>query len=155
MTIEIPGRQPLVIKHIVLDYNGTIATDGKISQKTKEKLIELSKVFSLHVLTADTNNSATAECEGLPLSLNIFPNEEAGASKRKIIQKLNPSSCACFGNGFNDAKMFEAAAISVGIIGKEGMSTSLINHADILATDIDYALDLFLNTNKLIATLRT
>gem|GEM_PF-5676679 len=28
MTIEIPGRKPLNIKRIVLDYNGTLATRG-------------------------------------------------------------------------------------------------------------------------------
>ena len=26
--IEIPGREPLRIDHVVLDYNGTVAVDG-------------------------------------------------------------------------------------------------------------------------------
>ena len=30
IVIEIPGREPLKINHVVLDYNGTAAVDGML-----------------------------------------------------------------------------------------------------------------------------
>ena len=38
MRIEIPGYKVLTLDYLVLDYNGTIATDGKIPEDVKEKI---------------------------------------------------------------------------------------------------------------------
>ncbi len=41
--IEITGYKVLEINHLVLDYNGTIAIDGKIIPETQKLLNELYK----------------------------------------------------------------------------------------------------------------
>lgn len=58
LNIEIPGREPLALCHLVLDYNGTIAVDGKLLPELAAPLGELSRTLEVHVLTADTYGTA-------------------------------------------------------------------------------------------------
>ena len=37
IVIEIPGREPLKINHVVLDYNGTAAVDGMLLKGVKDQ----------------------------------------------------------------------------------------------------------------------
>ncbi|MCL2857300.1 MAG: ATPase P [Oscillospiraceae bacterium] len=155
MTIKIPGREALDIRAIVFDYNGTLATDGKLSDSVKVKLRELSKSYELYVLTADTYGSAARECEGLPVVLKTFDSEGASAFKAQIVKESNPAHCACVGNGFNDMDMFKEAALSVGVLGDEGIYAGLVQRSDILVNSIEDGLDLFLNTDRIRAVLRS
>jgi soluble P-type ATPase len=50
--------------------------------------------------------------------------------------------------------MLKQSAIGIGIIGSEGMASSLVQSADILVKSIFDAVDLVNNKNSLIATLR-
>lgn len=38
IVIEIPGREPLKINHVVLDYNGTAAVDGMLLKGSRSVL---------------------------------------------------------------------------------------------------------------------
>ena len=67
MKIEIPGYPSLDLKYLLLDYNGTIALDGIISEAVANKIRQLSDLFQIYVLTADTNGTARQMCEGLPV----------------------------------------------------------------------------------------
>lgn len=155
MIIKIPGKGELDIRMIVFDYNGTLATDGKLSQNVKTKLFELSKNYKLYVLTADTYGSATRECEGLPVVLSTFNSEGAAAFKAQIVADINPKHCVCMGNGFNDMGMFKQAALTIGVLGDEGIFAGLINQSDILVKSIEDGLDLLLKNNRICAVLRS
>ena len=52
--IAVPGYKTIWIKHIVLDYNGTIAVDGVLVPGVKTALNALAEKVQVHVLTADT-----------------------------------------------------------------------------------------------------
>ncbi|HEX16791.1 MAG TPA: ATPase P, partial [Deltaproteobacteria bacterium] len=52
--MEIPGRGTWEIENLVLDFNGTIAKDGRINPKVKDKINLLGKKLKVYVLTADT-----------------------------------------------------------------------------------------------------
>ena len=54
IVIEIPGRKPLRINHVVLDYNGTAAVDGMLLKGVKERIARLKELAHVYVLTADT-----------------------------------------------------------------------------------------------------
>ena len=69
MKIEIPGYPSLDLKYLLLDYNGTIALDGIISEAVANKIRQLSDLFQIYVLTADTNGTARQMCEGLPVEI--------------------------------------------------------------------------------------
>ncbi|MGB6127235.1 MAG: hypothetical protein WBG30_00665 [Psychrilyobacter sp.] len=53
MKIKIPRGEEFDIKHIVSDYNGTIALDGKLVEGVADLINELSKDIKFHVITAD------------------------------------------------------------------------------------------------------
>lgn len=154
MPIEIPGREPLYINNLVFDYNGTLANDGKVPATARQMVIELAQNYNLYVLTADTYGNAAEQCADLPVVLKTFPKGEAGFFKEQIVKELNPIHCACFGNGFNDIKMFKKAALSIGVLGSEGLCPTLIQHAHIIVSTIEDGLRLFLDTKKIIADLR-
>jgi soluble P-type ATPase len=63
---SIPGYKTLFLSHLVLDYNGTIACDGSLMTGVSERLGELSKSVSIHILTADTFGSVRKEMTGIP-----------------------------------------------------------------------------------------
>ena len=154
LKIKIPGREELILSHLILDYNGTIAEDGEIIESIRPRLAELAKDLSICVITADTHGTAAKKCEGLPLEVLTFPTTEVGAIKAREAMKLT-GGVITIGNGFNDIPMSDAADLSICVIGREGCCGALLAHTDIVVTSIDDALDLLLKTGRLRATLRT
>jgi len=154
LTVEIPGRAPLVLEHLILDYNGTIALDGEIIESIRPRLHELAKSLRICVITADTHGTATQKCAGLPLEVLTFPTVEVGGIKARQARSLS-GGVACIGNGFNDIPMSDVCDLSVAVIGTEGCCAALLSHVDVVVTSIEDALDLLLYTDRLRATLRT
>ena len=154
LRIQIPGREELVLSHLVLDYNGTIAEDGDIIEGIRPRLAELSKELSVYVITADTHGTAAKKCEGLPLQVLTFPTTEVGKIKAEQVQKLS-GGVVTVGNGFNDIQMSDEADLAVCVMGREGCCGGLISHCDVIVTSIEDALDLLLIPGRLRATLRT
>lgn len=154
MTIDIPGYKTLNLSTLLLDYNGTIATDGLIPDSVKTRLCKLADQFKIIVLTADTHGTARKQCEGLPLEVCTFPTGNAADYKAEVLNQEGPDSCICMGNGRNDIKMFENAALSIAILGTEGMCSALLKESDICITSIEDGLDLLLNPKRIIADLR-
>lgn len=152
--IQIPGREELVLSHLVLDYNGTIAEDGNIIEGIRPRLAQLSKELSIYVITADTHGTAAKKCEGLPLKVLTFPTTEVGRIKAEEVQKLS-GGVVTIGNGFNDIQMSDAADLSICVVGREGCCGALLMHTDVVVTSIEDALDLLLIPGRLRATLRT
>lgn len=154
INIKIPGRCDYTIENIVFDYNGTIAVNGKIEQSVKEKISILCNMANVYVLTADTYGSAAKECKGLNLTLKTFPNDNAADHKAKIVNELGKDKTMCFGNGYNDIKMFEIAVLAVAVLEKEGICSAILKESDIMVKSIEDGINLLLNPNALIATLR-
>lgn len=154
LTIAIPGREELILRHLILDFNGTIAEDGQLAEGVAERLQALSRSLSLYVVTADTHGTAAAACEGLPVEVLTYPTTDVGAIKRQVAEKLG-EGVACMGNGFNDLQMAEACVLSVCVIGREGCCGALVARSDVVVTSIIDGLDLLLKQDRLRATLRT
>lgn len=155
ITYEIPGRNKIDIKHLVLDYNGTIAIDGKLIQGVEDLILEISKYLEVHILTADTYGSVRKECSHLKAQIKTFPKENAGELKKDIVKKLGSSQCICVGNGYNDIPMVKEAILSIAVLEGEGTSGKLIGNTDIVARSIKEALEIILSKNKVKATLRS
>lgn len=154
INIKVPGRCEYRLENIVFDYNGTIAVNGKIISSIIEKLSILSNMADIYVLTADTYGSASMECRDLKLTVKTFPNDKAADYKGKIVEELGKDNTVCFGNGYNDIKMFKAAALSIAVLENEGMCAKLLAESDIMVKSIDDGINLLLNPNALIAALR-
>ncbi len=154
LNIQIPGREELILSHLILDYNGTIAEDGNIIEGIRPRLAALSRSLSIYVITADTHGTAAQKCQGLPLQVLTFPTTEVGRIKAEEAQKLS-GGVVTIGNGFNDIQMSDAADLSICVMGREGCCGALLLHTDVVVTSIEDALDLLLKPGRLRATLRT
>ena len=154
MLFKIPNYANLEIENIVFDYNGTLAVNGIVSPKTKELLNSLCKEFKVYVITADTFGSVKQELAGFNLEVIVLKTSNHTQEKADFIQSLGAKNTVALGNGNNDAKMLEIAELSIAITGKEGCATKTLLASDIVCHNIDDAIELFLNPNRLIATLR-
>lgn len=154
LSIKIPGRAPIEIHHIVLDYNGTIAVDGALLPGVAERIAELRSSVSITVLTADTYGTVRAQCDPLGIAVRTFPRASAALHKEAIVRAMG-GGVLCIGNGFNDIQMFDAAALRIAVLEQEGLCAALLSHADVLVFSPLDALDLLLRPNRLCATLRS
>ncbi len=152
--IIIPNYKSLSLEHILLDYNGTIATDGRLLEPVRRLLPELARDYTLHVITADTFGSVQKELEGFDVQVTILRTENHTAEKAAFVESLGAERTAAIGNGNNDALMLRTAALSIAILGDEGCSMQAMQEADLLCKNITDALELFLHPKRLVATLR-
>jgi len=152
--LDIPGFGELALTRLVLDYNGTLALDGALLPGVAKRLTALAEEYEIHVLTADTFGSVDQALSGLPCRVAVIPKGSEAASKLAYVQGLGADTCACLGNGANDRLMLASAGLGVALIQGECAATAAITAADVIAPDIQSALDLFLNPKRLTATLR-
>ncbi|MGP8215695.1 MAG: HAD family hydrolase [Bacteroidia bacterium] len=155
INLSIPGfKESISINHLVLDFNGTLAVDGKLINGLREVLTALSEKVHVHVLTGDTFGTARKELENIPCEITLLAKENQGAQKEKYIQQLGPETIISIGNGHNDRFMLKESAIGIIVIQKEGASVEALMAADVVCSDILSALDLINNPLRLKATLR-
>lgn len=153
--ISIPGHEDLALDHLVLDYNGTLAVDGKMIRGVAPLLTRLADQLQIHVLTADTFGRARAELEGLPCALVILPAGRQDAGKLSFVRRLGLDRTVCVGNGRNDRLMLDAAVLGIAVIQAEGAAQQTLLAADVVCPEILSALGLLLDPLRLVATLRS
>jgi soluble P-type ATPase len=151
LRIEIPGRRPLALRHLLLDLNGTIAEDGRVLAAVRRRLPALAELLEVHVLTADTFGTAAVQLARLPVRLEPVAN---GRDKARIARALGAQGVAAVGNGANDAAMLGIAALGVAVVGPEGAAREAVAAARVVVARVEDALDLLLRPRRLVATLR-
>ena len=151
----IPGYTELKLKHLVMDYNGTLACDGMLLAGVKECLQTLAGMLDIYVLTADTFGKARSELKGIPSKLAILPQDKQEIGKLEYIEKLGLENVVCIGNGRNDRLMLKASALGIAVILEEGVAVETLLSADVVCTGIVSALKLLTNPLRLTATLRS
>jgi soluble P-type ATPase len=155
LTIEIPGLRTLRIEHLVLDYNGTLACDGRLLKGVRGRLKRLARNLRIHVVTADTFGKARAALAGLPCEIVLLPTGKQDAAKLAYIRRLDPTRCLCIGNGRNDRLMLRAAALSIAVMLTEGAAGDALHAAPVVTHSVADALDLLIKPLRLVATLRS
>jgi P-type E1-E2 ATPase len=149
--VEIPGRKGYRITHVVFDFNGTLAADGRLIPGVAPRIRRLARTVEVVVMTSDTYGTARRALAGLPLTLGIVCG---GRDKRRLVESLGAAETAVVGNGANDLPMFRAAALGIAVLGPEGLAAELLPAATIAVREINDALDLLLRPQRLMATLR-
>lgn len=142
------------IKHIVLDYNGTIAKDGILKKEIDSLLKELSKYYTLHLITADTFGSVKEQIKAYNVNLCILTTPNHTNEKEEYVKTLGVENCLAIGNGNNDTKMLKIAKVGIAILGDEGCASQTLVASDIVCKSIQDALELPLHPKRLLATLR-
>jgi soluble P-type ATPase len=154
LSLQIPGFGALTLEHLVLDYNGTLAVDGKRLPGVRDVLNALSIDLEVHVVTADTFGRAAAGLEGVACRLNVLPEGRQDQAKAGFVNRLGANHTVSIGNGRNDALMLAASALGIAVILAEGASPASLKAAEVVCTDIVSALELLRHPLRLTATLR-
>ena len=155
LELDIPEFGKLRIMHLVCDYNGTLAVNGRLLPGVKEGLNAVAEHLAIHVVTADTFGLAREALEGIDCTLDILPPGGQATAKQRFVQQLGPEQTIALGNGRNDRLMLETAAIGIAVLLDEGAASLAISHSDILVPGILPALSFFTEPRRLTATLRS
>jgi P-type E1-E2 ATPase len=152
--LSIPGRGDYVLNHLVLDVNGTLATDGRLIKGVEPRLIALADTIEIHLLTADTHGRQAEIDAALKLvARRVQPGNESD-QKTAFVNDLGAQSVIAIGNGANDTGMVKAAVIGIAVVGEEGLNVETLLAADVVCPTIIDALDMLLIPQRLRATLR-
>lgn len=152
MIYKVPGLGEIEIKTLVFDLNGTISNRGKVIDGVVERMSKLKKSgFRLIMITSDQRGLGAKTAESLKME---YFQAETSADKEKIILSLDPMTIAAFGNSRIDIGMFHHARVSIACIEGEGIHAEIFRFADILVKSINDALDLFLDQDSFISTMK-
>jgi soluble P-type ATPase len=152
MTYDIPGQGMLEIKTIILDLNGTLSVAGKVPTGVKERLTSLKQTgFRLILFTGNTRNDADEICANLGIEWKLA---KSAADKRDLANQLEPQTCASIGNGLIDLELMQTVRLRIVTLQSEGVHVQTLLNSDIIIPNINDALDLFIDSARLIATLR-
>ena len=100
--IDVPGWGNMELENIVLDLNGTIATDGKILPEVKQRMESLSEGVKIYVLTADTYGTANDEIRDMKAELVKIAGEDTQKGKCEFVKTLDLERTVAIGNGNSD-----------------------------------------------------
>ena len=153
--LEVPGADRLRLRNLVLDYNGTLALDGRLLEGVAPRLRALAGRLRVSVVTADTFGCARRELEGLPCEVVLIAPGKEDAAKTAHVRDLGAGETVAVGNGRNDRGMLGEAALGIAVIQEEGAAVEAVNAADVVASDIHAALSLLEHPLRLVATLRS
>ncbi len=152
--LKVPGMEALRLEHLVLDVNGTLACDGCLMEGVAERLEKLRGIVQLHLITADTHGMQADIDKRLRLKAHCIATDRQAAEKLEFVRGLNPRSVVAIGNGANDSLMLRESALGIAVIGPEGAAVDALMQAKVATAGILQALDLLLNPQRLVATLR-
>jgi len=152
MKYDIPGQGQFVIKTIILDLNGTLSVAGTVPEGVKERLNQLKGIgFNVLFFTGNTRNDADDLAADLGIEWKLAKSAE---DKRDLALELEPETCASIGNGLIDLELMKAVKLGIVTLQAEGVHIQTMLNSDIVVPSINDALDLFIDEQRLIATLR-
>ena len=155
---KIPGFGDRHIQALLTDYDGTLSRCKEVSDEIKERLLRLSEMINIHVLTGDRNVKAD-DCLGkLPVSIHILSEKDQDVQKRDYLQDFDPREVAAFGNGNNDRLLLQAVKTAGGLCivvdNGEGCAVDALLNSHLLIGSSAKALDLLLDPERCGTTLR-
>ena len=152
MRYEVPGQEPMTIKTIILDLNGTLSVAGTIPEGVKERLAKLKEQgFNTLFFTGNTRNDADDLSKDLGIEWKLAKSAE---DKKNLALELEPETCASVGNGLIDLELMKVVRLGIITLQAEGVHVQTLMASDIVVPTINDALDLFLDSQRLVATLR-
>ena len=152
-TIVVAGYGSLELKNVVLDLNGTVTESGDFIPGVLEDLEALrAEGFKIYILSGDTRGNLGQTFEhasGIEAVVTKTAQE-----KRTFVESIGPEHTVCVGNGNIDVEMFKVAKLSICTVQAEGATTKAMLQADVVVTHVKHAMEILLDPDKLIATLR-
>ena len=153
MTIQRPGRSNLDIEFILIDFEGTLASDRRLHPKAKDKINLLSKRTNIFILAGEEKERVEEVLRKVKAEIVYLTEGESSKKKLDLLRRLGPDRTVAVGNGVDDVPMIQEAALGVCVLGKEGTSSEAMEKADVVFTNILDALDFLLKPLRQKATL--
>ena len=153
IAIQRPGQEPLEIEFILIDFEGTLASDRKVHPKAKDKINLLSKRTKIYILTKGEKEVVTEVLKKVKAEIVYLTEGGAREKKLDLLRQLGPTKTVAIGNGVDDAPMIEEAGLGICIVGKEGSSVEAMVKAEVVFGNILDALDFLLKPLRQKATL--
>ena len=144
ISIERPGQNNLEIEFILIDFEGTLASDRRVHPKAKDKINLLSKRAQIFILTKGEKEQVEERLRKVKAEITYLA--EAGSSQQKLdlLRRLGATRTVAIGNGADDTLMIEEASLGIGIMSKEGAFSETMKKADLVFMNILDALDFLL-----------
>jgi soluble P-type ATPase len=153
IAIQRPGRKPLEIENLLVDFEGTLAMDGRVHPKSKDKMNLLAKRINLFVFTTGENAVASERLKKVHAEIVCLNEGEASRQKLDLLRQLGPGKTVAIGNGADDTAMIEEAGFGICVIGKEAAAGETLRRAHLVVTHVHDALDFLLKPLRQKATL--
>jgi soluble P-type ATPase len=155
---KIPGFGDRHIQVLLTDYDGTLSRHDEVPDEIKQRLVRLSEMIDIHILTGD-RNVKSSDCLGdLPVNIHLLSEKDQDVQKRDYLQEFHPSEVAVFGNGNNDRLLLQAVKTAGGLCivvdNGEGCAVDALLNSHMLVRSSTEALDLLLDPQRCATTLR-
>jgi soluble P-type ATPase len=152
MVYDIPGQGELEIKTIILDLNGTLSVAGTVPEGVKERLDKIKELgFHVVFFTGNTRNDADELARSLGIDWKLAKSAE---DKKQLALEMEPDTFAYIVNGLIDSELMKVVRLGIVTLQAEGVHLQTLLNSDIVIPTINDALDLFIDAQRLIATLR-
>jgi soluble P-type ATPase len=151
--IQRPGQEPLEIDFILIDFEGTLASDFRIHPKAKDKLNLLAKRAKICILTSEEKKHVEEVVRKVNAEIVYLMEGESSRKKLDLLRQLGATRTVAIGSGVDDGPTIEEAVLGLCVIGKAGASSETIKYADLVFTNILDALDFLLKPLRQNATL--
>jgi len=153
ITILRSGQEPLKIDFILLDFEGTLASDRRVHPKAKDRINLLSKQTKIYILTKEEKILMEEILKKVKAEIIYLMEGEASQQKLDLLRQLGASRTVAIGNGVDDVPMIEEAGFGISVMGKEGTFSEAMKKADVVFMNILDALDFLLKPLRQKATL--
>jgi soluble P-type ATPase len=153
ISIERPGQGNLEIDFILIDFEGTLASDRRVHPKAKDKINLLSKRAKIYILTKEGKEQLMEVLRKVKAEIIHFAEGDVSVRKLDLLRQLGANRAVAIGNGRDDASMIEEAAFGICVISREGTFAETIQKADVVVSNILDALDFLLKPLRQKATL--
>ena len=151
--IQRPGQEPLEIEFILIDFEGTLASDCRVHPKAKDKINLISKRVKIYILTKGDKEPLMETLQKVKAEVIHLTEGEASQGKVNLLRQLGANKTVAIGNGVDDISMIEEAGLGICVISKEGTAGEMIQKADVVVSNILDALDFLLKPLRHRATL--
>ncbi len=151
--IHRPGQNPIEIEYILIDFEGTLATDRRVNPKAKDKINLLSKRTKIYIFIQSEKEIALKSLKNTKAEIIFISEGKACEEKLNFIRQIKPENSVVIGNGKSDVQIIKESALSFCVTGREGAYKEALIHSDIIVNDIIDALDFLLKPLRQKATL--
>jgi soluble P-type ATPase len=148
-----PGQEPLEVEFILLDFEGTLASDQRVHPKAKDKINLLSKRVKIYILTKGQKETAGETLGKIKAEIVYVTEGKASEGKLNLLRQLPAPRTVAIGNGADDVSMIEEAGFGICVISREGTSAEAMTKADLVVANVLDAFDFLLKPLRQKATL--